>query len=564
MARLNGFLATALVIAAVLAVSSTHGADPKALTEADVLKLLDLQIGDKAITTQLGKRGVAFAVDDAVLERLKKAGASEEVLAAVKKAGDTKKPAGAGGKAITYQDLLRLLELGLDEADILKRLEKSPTVFTLDETQVEALKKAGASEKLLAAMQGKRPGAGGLGDVTDIAIILDCSGSMIDKTREGLTKMEVAQQVVNELIYKIPDGRRLCLIIYGHNKEEKCEAVKVVKGLTPLNERIKKQFMAEVVNLKPVGHTPIALALRTAGKELAKAEGNSGLILITDGMETCHGDPAKEAASLAENEHLTFGLHVIGFDVDAKERAAVEQIAKAGKGKYYDAQSARKLQAAVAGIQKQIGDEPKAPPVARDPTEPSPRVKRMIEQLKDPEGELRHQAAEKLREYGAEARPAVPALIKRVADEVWVNRGPFVVAAASARYDPLNCGKGAALNALKELAPDKVVEALTPALKSKFPQQRVWAAAELGKLREKAAVPALMDRIADNVWIPKPPFKTAGRMQGYDPVGGGKEAALTALKEIAPERVKEALQKASKSKNKDVRKWAVDLLDAAE
>jgi hypothetical protein len=543
MARLNCFLGGLLVIAAVLAVTGTQAADPKALTQADVLKLLDLQIGDQAIVTQLGKRGVAFAVDDAVLERLKKAGASADVLAAVKKAGETKKPAGADGKAITYQDVLKLLELGLDEADILKRLEKSPTVFTLDEPQVEALKKAGASEKLLTAMQGKRPGAGGLGDVTDIAIILDCSGSMIDKTREGLTKMEVAQQVVNELIYKIPDGRRLCLIIYGHNKEEKCEAVKVVQGLTPLNERVKKQLMAEVVNLKPVGHTPIALALRTAGKELAKAEGNSGLILITDGMETCHGDPAKEAATLAGNPNLTFGLHVIGFDVDAKERAAVEQIAKAGRGKYYDAQSARKLQEAVAGIQKQIGEEPKAPSAPGDPTEPSPLVKALIENLKDKDGAVRQEAAESLRKLRPQARPAVPALIKRVADDLSQNDSRLVN-----KY--LDKSKIAALTALKELAPDKVAEALCGALQSKNQQIKTWAAEELAAHRDNAAVPALMKRIADEAWT------NDSRLVGRN-INISKTAALNALKAIAPDKVPEALQAAMKSRNANVKAWAI-------
>jgi hypothetical protein len=48
------------------------------------------------------------------------------------------------------------------------------------EEQVATLKKAGASDKLIAAMQAKGRKAGEIGDVTDFVLVLDCSGSMTD------------------------------------------------------------------------------------------------------------------------------------------------------------------------------------------------------------------------------------------------------------------------------------------------------------------------------------------------------------------------------------------------
>src|SRR5262249_53263834 len=161
------------------------------------------------------------------------------------------------------------------------------TIFTLDPRQVAELKKAGASNALLAAMQNKR-GSPGVTDATDFAVILDCSGSMMDKTREGPSKMEVAKKVVTELIEQVPNGRRLTSIIYGHDAALKCEAVKVVRPLSELDDAGKAELKKAIAALQPAGHTPIALALETAGKELAKNDGCCGLILITDGMETCH------------------------------------------------------------------------------------------------------------------------------------------------------------------------------------------------------------------------------------------------------------------------------------
>ena len=213
----------ALVAVAMFALGQVRAQSTKPLSEKDLVKLIELQIDDGAVVSKLQKEGVAFAVDDETLERLKNAGASDPVLEAVRTAAKAStKPSSPPGKAVTYEDVLKLLELGIDERQILDRLAKSPTLFTLDATQVSELKKAGASEKLLAAMAGNRPQAEQTGDITDFAIILDCSGSMMEKTREGPTKMTVAKKVVTDLVQKIPDGLRLTFVIYGHDEKLKC------------------------------------------------------------------------------------------------------------------------------------------------------------------------------------------------------------------------------------------------------------------------------------------------------------------------------------------------------
>src|SRR3972149_121420 len=152
MKRTSCVAAAVVVALAAVGVARPPAAAP--VGEQDLIKLIELELGDPAIVGKGQKEGVAFKVNEESVARLKKAGASEAVLEAVRKAAETKKPA-APGKAITYEDVLKLLELGIDEKEILKRLEKSPTVFTLGADQVEELKKAGASETLLAALAGK-------------------------------------------------------------------------------------------------------------------------------------------------------------------------------------------------------------------------------------------------------------------------------------------------------------------------------------------------------------------------------------------------------------------------
>ena len=154
---------------------------------------------------------------------------------------------------------------------------------------------------------------------------------------------------------------------------------------------------------------------------------------------------------------------------------------------------------------------------------------------------IRRVAAEGLQKLGAKS--AVPALMERVGDDVW-----YISGYSNVPDDPIGGGKAAALDALKQLAPDKVSEALVPALKSKVPALRRWAASQLETFGDKTAVPALMERVGDDVWY----------ISGYsnvpnDPIGGGKAAALDALKKLAPDKVTEALAVAMRSKTAEVR-----------
>ncbi len=477
----RGSFLLAVVVAGLSQAGARAEPPARPLTEAEVIKRVEL-LTDDELVAELGRRGVDFAADDGTMARLEKAGASGAVREAVRKAAPSARPA-AKGKTVTYEQVIELLKAGVEEPVVLRRLENSPTRFVLDEAQVEGLKRAGATDRVLAAMQGAPAAglarAGGVGDVTDLVLILDCSGSMVDRTKDGRTKMDVAKEVVIDLIMAVPDGRRLCLIVYGHRVDLKCQAVEVVQSLTPLDAGLKRRLAGVVEGLQPVGHTPIALALRMAGRELARAKGIGGLILLTDGMETCHGDPNAEAARLAALDNLKFGIHVIGFDVEAQERAAVEGIAKAGKGQFYDARSARKLQETVAELRKEIA---KAAP---KPDENSPAIMALLTGLKDRDGAVRRASAEGLRRSGVRSKAVVAALKERIADDVWMPKPQFVT---KDPYDPRGGGKQAALDALRELAPDEVPDALQAACKSRNSGVRAWAIAELAN--PSAAAPA--------------------------------------------------------------------------
>jgi hypothetical protein len=100
-----------------------------------------------------------------------------------------------------------------------------------------------------------------------------------------------------------------------------------------------------------------------------------------------------------------------------------------------------------------------------------------------------------------------------------------------------------------EMAPP--VRALLAALEDNDVRKRALAARSLKDIGAKEAVPALVRRVADDRWAPD--------AKGID---RSKEAALEALKALAPGRVAEALKAASRSKNAEVRGWAAARLAA--
>ncbi len=327
MKRRSPFPLALAAIAALLCVQLAALAAPIEKTQLTTL-LKFLEPGE--VVQKIQSEGVAFDADDATLDELRQLGASEEVLNAIKAAANTPKPAPSTQPPITYDEVKALVSAGLPEARVLAIIRNSLTVFVLDAAQERELRAMGASDAVITALKGGSSGSRDTGEAPDQVIILDCSGSMQATTSDGQQKMEAAKQAVIKRINSIPDGLRLCLIVYGHDATLRCRAVEVVQPLEELNASNRQRLIAGVRRLRAVGSTPIALALDTANQELLRAKSpNCGVILVSDGKETCRGNPSREAAELVASLNMSYGLYVVGFDVSGDDRAALEEIARA-------------------------------------------------------------------------------------------------------------------------------------------------------------------------------------------------------------------------------------------
>ena len=73
-----------------------------------------------------------------------------------------------------------------------------------------------------------------------------------------------------------------------------------------------KDILVAVDRLTPAGSTPLTRAVRHAVRVLGRDGGD--VVLVTDGKETCGGDPCALAARIAATSHVT--VHVIGFRIE--------------------------------------------------------------------------------------------------------------------------------------------------------------------------------------------------------------------------------------------------------
>ncbi len=95
-------------------------------------------------------------------------------------------------------------------------------------------------------------------------------------------------------------------------------------------------------------NTPIGAALARVPSDLAGAEGTKIVLLITDGEETCGGDPAAAVRDL-RRRGVDARVNLVGFALqDRRLKARMAAWARIGNGSYFDARSGAQLAKAVA------------------------------------------------------------------------------------------------------------------------------------------------------------------------------------------------------------------------
>ncbi|MBR0658464.1 vWA domain-containing protein [Neoroseomonas oryzicola] len=147
-------------------------------------------------------------------------------------------------------------------------------------------------------------------------LVLDGSSSMWGRL-DGRTKADTLREAVEALMGRWPAGRPVGLVAYGHRRARDCGDVELLRAPAPGAAAVA----AQAGRIMPRGRTPIAESLRQAAEALGP--GGGSVILVSDGVETCHPDPCAVAQQLVRTTPRLV-VHSIAFAV--AEPAAVAQL----------------------------------------------------------------------------------------------------------------------------------------------------------------------------------------------------------------------------------------------
>jgi len=169
---------------------------------------------------------------------------------------------------------------------------------------------------------------------TRILFVFDASRSMVAKY-QGTSRMDGAKQLFFRLLDSLSRDKSMqfALRMYGHTVKYPpgdCKDSKLVVPFAQNNIALIKQKVNEA---KPTGITPIEHSLTESANDFNSAKTSNIVIIITDGIEECGGDPCKARQKLVD-KGITFRPFIIGIGLTPEQIKTFECV-----GTYYDSEN---------------------------------------------------------------------------------------------------------------------------------------------------------------------------------------------------------------------------------
>ena len=156
-----------------------------------------------------------------------------------------------------------------------------------------------------------------LPEKTRILFVLDGSGSMNANWGENQSRMDVAKGILTRLVdsLRVNPKLELALRVYGHRYSRQSNNCNDSQLEVPFALNNHSTIINEIQDITPRGVTPITYSLLEAAKDFPSGAGYRNiLILITDGVESCGGDPCAASIEL-QKKGVFLRPFIIGLGV---------------------------------------------------------------------------------------------------------------------------------------------------------------------------------------------------------------------------------------------------------
>ncbi|WP_262174757.1 vWA domain-containing protein [Saccharococcus sp. Marseille-Q5394] len=178
----------------------------------------------------------------------------------------------------------------------------------------------------------------------NISVLIDASGSMKAYVG-GEQMMALAKDAVKRFGAGLPEESIVSLRVYGHegtgstaDKEMSCASNELFYSPDFYEE---SSFNEALTQFDAAGWTPLAAAIKAGGEDLrvkASSDTQNMIFVVSDGVETCGGNPVEEAKKVA-NSDLNAEVNVLGFNLDSEGQKQLKKVAEEGNGKYANVKS---------------------------------------------------------------------------------------------------------------------------------------------------------------------------------------------------------------------------------
>jgi Ca-activated chloride channel family protein len=152
---------------------------------------------------------------------------------------------------------------------------------------------------------------------TRILFLLDASGSMHQPwSTNNEPRIISAKRILNEIMDSLERNNKveLALRVYGHQSPlgaKDCKDTKLEAGFSRNNISF---IRSKLKNITPRGITPIAYSLQQSASDFPDNQTRNIIILMTDGEESCKGDPCAVAYELEKKgivlKHFAIGIGI--------------------------------------------------------------------------------------------------------------------------------------------------------------------------------------------------------------------------------------------------------------
>jgi Ca-activated chloride channel family protein len=178
----------------------------------------------------------------------------------------------------------------------------------------------------------------------DAMLVFDASSSMARLTNGGGTRIAEAREAARRVVPAATRARRLGLVVYGPGAApDSCANVSL---RVPPGPDTAGRIMAEIEAVEIAGPTPLTRSIEIAAETLSSAAGPAVVVLLTDGDETCGGDPCAAARRL-QSRAPGLTVHVVGFMLGTFARFRAACLAEETGGLFIPAQSFEELEDAL-------------------------------------------------------------------------------------------------------------------------------------------------------------------------------------------------------------------------